>query len=210
MKPGRQSDPKCQIAFSNCSNATYAAQNAQYCACIQNPMGAGCNSFAATPTPGAAPDVTGGLDGTDFGMGDNNIAPSRANTLGGAGSTGYNAGTGGGSMPIAGSGSGDKGGEPVNKDILNGYGGGAGGGFFGYGGGGYADGGSGKGGGGSDGKGGGIDLKNFLPGGKNDPRRNPASINLGYADGSITSANGLTNFQKVTRKMNQKRPELMP
>jgi hypothetical protein len=50
-------------------------------------------------------------------------------------------------------------------------------------------------------------LEDFLPKGIKDPSRAVASE---YQDAMITPANGLSNFQKVTRKMNEKRPELLP
>lgn len=53
-----------------------------------------------------------------------------------------------------------------------------------------------------------FDLRDFLPNGKKSPTRNISNIK--YSDASITPANGLSNFQKVTRKLNEKRDELLP
>lgn len=212
MKPGRQNDPKCRVAMASCTDPQYAAQNAQYCSCLRNPTGQGCSNIIDPPTPNLAdglPQLDGNLGGDEFGQPDNKPGGSSANNDTRAGGSGGAALGSGSSSPVAGTnGNNATGDEPKDKDILNGYGGSNGGGFgYGGGGGGYgtASGGSGR----SGDSDSGIDLRSFLPGQKNDPRRNPASM-LGYADRSITSANGLTNFQKITRKMNQKRPELMP
>ena len=54
-----------------------------------------------------------------------------------------------------------------------------------------------------------IDLSKYLPGGQLDPnKREPAALEL-RAKG-ITGANELSNFEKVTRMMNRKRPMLKP
>jgi len=211
MKPGRQNDPKCRIAMASCTDPQYAVQNAQYCACLQNPSGQGCSNIIDPPNPTVTdglPQLGGNLGGDEFGQLDNKPGGSSANNDTRAGGYGGGGLGGGSSFPIAGSDNRAPTDEQKDKDILNGYGGASGGGFgYGGGGGGYGTAGGGSGRGGDSGSG--IDLRSFLPGQKNDPRRNPASA-LGYADSSITSANGLTNFQKITRKLNQKRPELMP
>lgn len=53
-----------------------------------------------------------------------------------------------------------------------------------------------------------FDLSKFLPGAEKDPKRDPASDKL-LAEG-ITGANDLSNFEKVTRMMNKKRPAFKP
>jgi hypothetical protein len=215
-QPGRESHPRCALAAANCQNPAFAQQNAQFCQCLQNPFAPNC-STAMNPIPRQqGNDPLAGLRPTanelgDLGEEDFLGNESRGNFGGQAiptqGGSGFNGG-GGGSSPIAGSsgtdGSGD---EPLNKDILTGQGGGGGsaGGFFGYGGSGGGEGSGGSRGGGGEGSGGsGIDLRAFLPGGKNDPRRGLASVE--EATG-ITRSDGLTNFQKVTRKINQKLAE---
>ncbi|MES2769433.1 MAG: hypothetical protein V4596_09835 [Bdellovibrionota bacterium] len=212
MKPGRQEHPKCKLALNNCSNAAYAAQNVQYCTCLSNPLSPSCRANAGTPVPGSG-NPSGlnldddGIGGADYDFNGVDAQGKAANTNSGdGGGGGFNAG-GGGSSAFGDSGGGGSGDEPLNKEILTGTGGaaGAGGGFFG--GGGYGEGNSAKG-GSKSGEDKGIDLSAFLPGGKQDPTRNPASA--GYGDPTITKANGLTNWQKVTRKLNEKRPELMP
>lgn len=215
LKPGRQDHPKCQIAMNNCANANYAAQNVQYCTCVNNPFAPNCSNLAvANPNGNGNPNLN--LDDTlanaDYDMDpfNPNGSAARVNAQPGGGS-GAGGGLGGGSFAMPGDGSGDTGDDPLSKDILHGTGGGSGGVGAIFGGGGYNEGsgsaqqksGSGAGSGDS-----GFDLRAFLPGGKKDPKRNPASA--GYTDPTITKANGLTNWQKVTRKMNEKRPELMP
>jgi hypothetical protein len=55
----------------------------------------------------------------------------------------------------------------------------------------------------------GIDLSQYLPGGDLDPRRGIASVEDLKSKG-ITGANDLSNFEKVTRMMNKKRPYMKP
>ncbi len=223
LKPGRQDHPKCKIAMNNCSNPDYASQNLQYCTCVNNPFSPNCTTIGGpaspnSPVPGGVPGP-GSLDFNDDafardydygGNGDQQGSAARVNAQQGGGGGGGLDG-GGGSFAFGsneGTGSNQ---EPLDKDILYGTRGGSGGGIVGGAGGGYGNGsfgGGGARGGSGNTKDSGIDLKAFLPGGKKDPTRNPASA--GYADPTITKANGLTNWQKVTRKMNEKRPELMP
>jgi hypothetical protein len=212
MKPGRQDHPKCKIAFNNCADPTYASQNVQMCTCMNNPFAPGCSNLGGplptTPLPPAfnPDDGSGGVSDYDFGAGENAVRGASVNAGEGAGSGG-GFGNGGGSSPFGADGKPGTGDEGLNKDILTGSGGSSGGAGAIFGGGGYVEGGGGlKGGATKDENG--LDLRAFLPGGKKDPNRNPASA--GFGDPSITKANGLTNFQKVTRKMNEKRPELMP
>ncbi len=213
-QPGRESHPKCALAGASCQNPTFAQQNAQFCQCLQNPFGPNCSTAQFPTRPGNnGNDPLAGLRTNVGGLGDgeNDFLgnESRGGSNSGAGGpngggSGFSGGAGA-SSPIAGDGGGEgSGDEPLNKDILTGSGGGGGGagGFFGYGGGGgEGSAGGGRGGSGSSDGGSGIDLRAFLPGGKNDPRRGPASLE--EASG-ITKSDGLTNFQKVTRKINQK------
>lgn len=199
-KPENAGHAKCVNLAQQCVIPTFASQNPQICKNLgNNPV----------PTPGIAagsPNLgdDAGDSAYDFEGATAEGRGASTNTPGGAGGGGL--GSDGGSFAIGGDGGQGAVADPADKDILMGQGSGAAGGFFGGGGGGYAEGGRGGSGGSSDDKG--IDLRAFLPGGKNDPSRNPASA--GYGDPSITKANGLTNWQKVTRKMNEKRPELMP
>jgi hypothetical protein len=89
-----------------------------------------------------------------------------------------------------------------NKDIDHGVNGGGGGGGYSVGGGGV----EGGGGGGMGKDGNPIDLSKFLPGGENDPsKRDPAGAGELAAQG-ITGANDISNFEKITRMMNKKKP----
>lgn len=211
-KPGRQDHPKCKIALNSCGDANFAAQNAQYCTCVTNPFNPNCASVASLPVPTKPPELNlddAGLGGSDYDFAGGVGEPRTTSVNSGDGSGGGFGGGGDGSAAFGAEGAGGAGDEALNKDILTGSG--SGGGAAGiFGGGGFAEGGAGggKGSGGNDLEDKGFDLKAFLPGGKNDPSRNPASA--GYGDPSITKANGLTNFQKVTAKMNQKRPEMAP
>jgi hypothetical protein len=100
-----------------------------------------------------------------------------------------------------------KGEGPYNTDIYKGQGGGGGGGFAGYGGGGGGSGyGGGRGSGEDKDK---MDWRKYMPKLDGDKRK-PANVNPALFDAGITAANGLSNFEKVTRKMNEKRPVLLP
>ncbi|MCC6276840.1 MAG: hypothetical protein IT289_02865 [Oligoflexia bacterium] len=89
----------------------------------------------------------------------------------------------------------------IEKGLTGASGGGMGGGF-GPGGAGF------PGAGGAGGAEAGADLSKYLPGGELDPaKRDPAA--LASANG-ITAADGLSNFEKINRMMNKKRPALKP
>jgi hypothetical protein len=91
-------------------------------------------------------------------------------------------------------------------DIEKGFSNGSGGGY-GVGGGAFGGGGGAGPGGGSAGEAG-IDLSKYLPGGEMDPaKRDPAS--LAQANG-VTAAEGMSNFEKITKVMNKKKPLLKP
>lgn len=212
FKAANANHSKCLSAAANCQNPSFAAQNVQYCTCLANPLSPSCRAGTGTPIPGtnnaSLPNL--GEDGIgageyDFNGSNAEAQAARANSPEGGG--GGFGGGGGGSSPFGEGGSGGTGDEPLNKEILTGTGGAAGGGGI-FGGGGYGEGVGRSGSGGSSSEEKGLDLSQFLPGGKKDPTRNPASA--GYDDPTITKANGLTNWQKVTRKINEKRPELMP
>lgn len=115
-----------------------------------------------------------------------------------------------------GQGGGGAGGSGLNTDVITGTVPGGGGGDASMAGGGGGDGDGSMGGSGGGGRGGDDDkigkfsLKDFLPGGAQDPSRNPASADSLLLQNGITGAEGLSNFEKVTRKMNQKRSSLVP
>lgn len=221
QKPGRQQHPKCVQTIASCSDATYRSQNSQLCTCMTNPSAQGCGGLQLPPitVPTTTVDTTdpfenlGELPPIDEYTGNPEKLSdgSKVNSPGGGGSGG-GLGGGGGSSPFGqNDGQGGTGDEALDKDILGGQGGGGGGVPVGGGSGGYEGGGGAAGsrnGNGSGKDSPGFDLRAFLPGGKKDPKRGLASA--GYADQSITAANGLTNFEKVTKRMNQKQPELLP
>lgn len=207
-QPGRESHPKCALAASSCSNPTFAQQNTQFCQCLQNPLSGGC-STAQFPSSldsqidklsGNLNDLNGN-ESNDF-LGNDSKGSNSAGSNPSGGGSGFS-GANGSSSPIAGSdGSEDGQGSAQDKDILTGLSGGSGssGAFFGYGSGSSQGSGSSYNGSSEKNSAGGIDLRSFLPGGKNDPQR---AIAAQEAATGITRANGLSNFEKVTRKINQ-------
>ncbi len=137
----------------------------------------------------------------------------------GGGGGGLGGGGGGSSDSGGGSSGGASGGSPgYDTDILGGVqsAGGGGGGSGGSGGGGYTDGTPSNASPSSnlDGFGGGkssfFDLKKFLPGGEKAKQRSIASVNKPTNSTGISTANGESNFQKVTRSINEKRGILLP
>jgi len=166
MIAGHQSTPQCSSTVASCANPTYASQNASMCVCVNNPTSAGCPGVTALAS--ATPSLNG-LDGNaPYANDPKAYAATPANNGSSGGSTGFNGGNGSTSPiggPSAGGGKGNT--NDAGKDILLGTGGAAGGGYGGGSGGGYADGGgSGK--CGAGGGIGGLDLRAFLPSGKND------------------------------------------
>lgn len=203
---------KCVAVKNNCENAQYASQNIQLCICAKNPMSSLCATQntnvveAKSPTPNLdfkSQDSDSDYNGNGQETTKNASVNRETNNL----SSESLANRPSFVMNDKQSQS-DKG--IVNKDILQGYpNSNVSGGSFsrpsrsndnaGYSGSeihqvGYTL--------------SGFNLKDYLPNGKKDPTRQPAHTN--YHDSTITSANGLTNFQKVTRKMNEKRLELLP
>ncbi|MBS1969954.1 MAG: hypothetical protein JSU04_06580 [Bdellovibrionales bacterium] len=217
----------CETAATDCSNPQVAASN-QICICKNNPNASGCigaqakvsdmgtagsadvSSLASNAGAGSAssdsPFSTLGWDG-------NGMTPSKdkAGDIGGKMGKGANLGDGGGGAPGAG---GDgKGGAAAQAAQVNaGFrGGGGGGGGWGNGGGygGYGD----------DrpydpkdpkaAAAGGPDLKQFLPGGKMDPK----TANRGLA--GISGPDGITGphsdiWKKIQNRYQIKTSELMP
>ncbi len=55
-----------------------------------------------------------------------------------------------------------------------------------------------------------FDLKKFLPGGSKAKKRSIASVGKVTSSKKISTANGESNFQKITRTMNEKRGILLP
>ncbi len=205
----------CTTLAQQCTNPSFAKTNPS-CTCVSNPTLPNCagalpNLNAANTKkafdPNALLDGMNGLavdpySGNNL-PGSKSQAESQQNPGGGgglgsgSGGSGFGSGGGGAGDPQAG----------INTNILGKQTGGGGGGFPG-----------GSGGGGSNpffgGKGGsgdsnskGINLRDFLPGGKKDAR---AIASQTLAQQGITPSTGLTNFQKITRKLAEKRATLAP
>jgi hypothetical protein len=196
-------DPMCGTTIADCSNPTTAASNT-ICICQTNPSDSRCgttNSASNKISSGSDSSGSSAADGTAGGLnglqganlnltgleGDAGFDPSTAGTRGpsagnqtGGKGTGRN--IGGGDGPAAGSGkqqAGGGGGNGASTKVLGGYYGGGAGAFMGGG----SSGSSGSGGSGYQSSGGSngnqkmaVDLKQFLPGGKQDPSRSLAGI----------------------------------
>lgn len=155
------------------------------------------------PTPTLNEDIDGGIDQEYNPAGGPGVGSQKVGDIpgGGGGGIGGFGGGGGGS----GAGGGAPGEGPFKTDIDKGYGNGGGSAAGGGGGGGYPNG---AGGGyGPEGDKDKMDWSKFLP--KVDKARGLAT-DAELAANGITSANGLSNFEKVTKKMNEKRPVLLP
>jgi hypothetical protein len=216
--PESMSNPQCQDFCArnpsspiciqvNCSDPEQKASNPQ------------CFAFNL---PDGSDRVGDGGEGT-FGSGSGNYASTGAGNYGdgmlsdfldgqsfngsdvppGSGST-QNPGIrgGGGGAPLGGGGGGGGksggGGYPAASLSDGGSAGGSGGGSGG-GGGGFPGGGGGYGDGGGDGDGK-KNLKDFLPFGKLDPNRKLAALGKSKS-GGVSGANGLSNWEKVSRRM---------
>ncbi len=196
-------DPMCGTTVADCSNPTTAASNT-ICICQANPRDSRCGTTTASTsgTNGSSNGANGsssadgsaaglnGLSGAGLNLtgleGDAGFDPaaggargaSAGNQTGGKG-TGRNIGGGdgpaGGGKPQAGAGG--AAGSGASTKVLGGYYGGGGGAFMGGGSGSSGSGGGGyQAGGGNPGGSPQVDLKQFLPGGKQDPSRNLAGI----------------------------------
>lgn len=138
-----------------------------------------------------------------------------AKSGGGGGGGGFGGGGGGaGGAPAGGGAGGAAGAGGYNTDIIGGAKGSSGGGGGGSFGGGYANAGNAwkaAGRGSGTGKSNSLfDLTKLLKGNKQTNKRSPSSAGpKNLASMGISKANGLSNFQKVTRMLNKKRPELL-
>ncbi len=151
-------------------------------------------------------DIAGGIDQSwnPSGGGSGKGASATYGDQGGGGVAALGGGAGGGS---GGGGSGGAEAGPYNTDISKGYTNGGGTAASG-GGGGYGVPAAGGGYGRDKEKEGGFDWKSLIP--KVGKNRGPAGVDPNLFNNGITAANGLTNFEKVTRKMNEKRQSLLP
>ncbi|MEQ1877446.1 MAG: hypothetical protein ABL958_12440 [Bdellovibrionia bacterium] len=150
------------------------------------------------------------LDGdgeSDQGMQGQPSAPVKAASVnyGGQGGGGVGGGGSTGGGGIGGNGKGKQDG-PYNADVLRGYGASTGGGGGTYSGG-YGSNNNGLRGNRKDED---FDPLKYMPKFGEKGGRAPASISAQLYNQGITDANGLSNFEKVTRKMNEKRPVLVP
>lgn len=212
-----QGTTECKPIELDCADATNFG--APYCVCKTNPQDPVCPGYNAGGGIGGVGGVDGGSAGgsngafgsaADGGFSDEDLSGAippdnldnaiNANKNGGAGAgAGMQAGApfspgGGFSGNPGGGGKGGAGRGPYNTDILQGPGGGGGG--YSGGGGQYPFGST-----GADGKSkDGMNLRDFLPGGK----RGIAGQKELEKNG-LTEANGLSNFQKVTRQVNELR-----
>ncbi|PIT99400.1 MAG: hypothetical protein COT74_10375 [Bdellovibrionales bacterium CG10_big_fil_rev_8_21_14_0_10_45_34] len=229
-QPGRTNHPVCMqyAAGGSCDKPENA--NLPQCVCMRNPTAPECGSDfgrnQASPfNPGSfeasAPWKADGSQGFDIDpmAGPESIdkggrQQAQANPIlgkGGAGGGSSGGGMGGFAPPGQGSGAaGD--GSGLDTNILgaakDGY-------VDPYAGGMRADegpaaGGRAGAGGKRDGGGDGIDLRAFLPNGRLAGKRGLASANSKLLQSGVTSARGLSNFEKITRTMNSNRPNLLP
>ena len=158
-------------------------------------FGSGGNSYSSK-SPGSFNDGLGDmLDGNQFKpSGPINSATNNRGVSGGGGGGGFGGGGGAAPLPRNDGGGGAASSLTSNGGSLGGSGGGGGGGGgFPGGGGGYGGNGNGEG----KGK---FDLKDFLPFGKLDPKQKVAGLQPNAA-GGVTGANGLSNWEKVSRRM---------
>ncbi len=219
QKPGRQNHMKCRIAASHCSDFNFAAQNIKLCACITNPLSPACGnanprdlanappivettkpsqpSFEDTqfskdydthfkehePTPSRVQGNNDYVDGSVPNSGKSFVYEEDAAV--GAVRTAYDTnilyGTNRTPPPALGTPESIYGYSPAHYEP-------------------------------QPVKSEGFDLRDYLPEtlvGRSKPKtRIPASA--GYADQTITKADGLTNWQKVSRRIRILQPELIP
>jgi hypothetical protein len=198
--------PNPMCSASNCPPAAPG----QSCGGMSNPycqMLCEANNSGDMPGSGGLPNL-GDSSGafTENGQGFRGYKPGGNNQPVGSNDNASSGGgmPGGGAYPGgAGSQAAASNGANYNKDIDHGYSGGSGGGWS------ISsvpiEGGGGRGGNGEN-----LDLSKYLPGGELDPaKRDIAAANDLRAQG-ITGANDLSNFEKVTRMMNKKRPLMKP
>lgn len=219
--PERQTHSIC-IGYYQQNPDLCQGSMAQYnpvCICQQTPNDPNCANLG-----GNTPNFAGGDSQNPFGhlgsdplddqgngvqAGTNQAQAFQAPNAGGGGGGGLGGGGGGGAAPAGGDGGGGSGKGIYDTNINGGLSGGGGAGM-GAAGGGYENyGGNAQGrGSASTGEGSKFDLSKYLPGAE---KRVLANQQKNYLQSQgVSKANGLTNFQKVTRTFNKKRNELMP
>lgn len=233
--PAHQGNPVCSTSPGGLTCASPTMASSAMCACVSNPTSAAClqaqnstnhmpgggtlggNGSIGNPegSMGALQDEPTLPDGKKDPTGKDNsrdasVIPQNAGGGGGGGGNGS-----GGGFPGGGGGAGGRGdpekevalgvqnGGAMDPSLAGGAGGGDGGADRIYGGGSRGA-----------GDGGGPSIPNFakLFGGlgNNSGGRAPASANAELLKHGITPANGLSNWEKVTRKMNEKAASLLP
>ncbi len=178
----------------------------------EDDLDCGISTASGGSTSGlGVPTITGTGNPDRLLTGKPGSAPNSNSTPGGGGFGGGGGGSGGGSgyAPSASSGKAG-GGSDLSTDIIGGAGGGSSDPILSSNEGGGGDGDRLRSGGNGDDKIPKIDLAALLAAGATkDVKRGLASDPTLLASG-ITAANGMSNFEKVTRKMNEKRPVLTP
>lgn len=218
--PGRFNDEACNYLVAQCKDPTLARTNPN-CVCITNPNSAQCANGTVPLTP-PTPTTVGdggskpgswfdGLFGDDappeFGGNGETRGAGLAGAPSGGGSAAPAGGASGSGFQPGGDDGGGYGGNPTDNKILNGVARTGGGSGMTYGS--SASGGNGayRGGGGSGSNAKELNLRDFLPGGKKDTR---AIASQTLQASGISASNGLTNWVKVSRKMAEKKPSLLP
>lgn len=228
--PGHEFTAECRSIYSStCSNPTEAATNPT-CICMKNPNDPICRTLVNGQTPMVTTPINSDMPGFDNmpsydnGLGglardiedeETKRAAAAAGSAteipgGGAFAPGGGGGGGGSSGGFGSNGGGQGSGASKDPEIFLKLSGG--GGEGGYGSAGTVDEGAGEqvAGGKSGKKNGPLDLSQFLPGAAKDPRA-IASIQANeLLKNGISPAHGLSNFEKITRKLNQKRETLLP
>jgi hypothetical protein len=203
-------------APGDCSDPSFAATS-QYCMCKANPSDRSCSMGAGSLPGGTGGLATGGVGtpgiGSPDGTGDGSVVDTsgvKANPEGGkqvagsGGGSGGGAGSGGGGLNPDGS-SGDPA-SGINKDVITGQSGSAGGGLS-AGGGGGGGGGLSRGGGGSGSGGSGFNLSKYLP--KNMfKNRGLAGMTVPAQDG-VTGPLGPSIWEKVHTRYEDKKSTLI-
>jgi hypothetical protein len=195
-------DPSCATKMDCSKQENY--QQTQ-CICQRNPNSSGCAGYAGTNInmPAGTTNVSTGKspDGANINLGsaDNGIPVAAggsasgkgASSLGGAGGAGGGNGFGvGGAGAKTGGADGAKKDKALNPNVLGGY-----------------DGGGGGGGGGSRSSASLPDspYKEYLPGGKNDPK---ASVKV-FGNGQVTASGSKSNWEKVSERYTDNKPSLV-
>ena len=214
--PSNAAQPQCRALASSCASGD--SKYSQVCACISNPSQQGCPGYYSSNSNKLNPSLSDAnerfnTDALGTGVQDTGLkgpikpegagpnikeAGNKGGAMGAAGGAGAGSGAGGDGSPREEPG-------PYDTNVIGGAGGGSGssgGSSAGY------ESGSSSSFGKTTSSGGtpysGFDLKQYLPGGAKAANRGPTSLE----SKSISTANGLTNFQKVDQTINSNRRAL--